>query len=132
MCAKLDAHSYSSILGQDSATLVYFLKGVRTGQWETYNEAAGKIKLAEVGWGAENVEAFDQCKVELKDAVTLTYPDQENHLCLYTDTLTEFWSAMITEVPDNDMEKPHTDQRHELLAFLSGKLSGDQSRLSIV
>ena len=33
---------------------------------------------------------------------------------------------MITQVPYTDLAKPHVDQRHEPLAFLSGHFTGSQ------
>jgi RNase H-like domain found in reverse transcriptase len=43
-----------------------------------------------------------------------------------------FWSAVVTQVPSEDLDNPLADQRHELLAFISGAFKGASSRWPIV
>jgi hypothetical protein len=64
--------------------------------------------------------------------VVLAHPSDEKRLCLYTDASDQFWSAVVTQVPPEDLDLPAADQRHEPLAFLSGRFTGASTRWPIL
>ena len=51
--------------------------------------------------------------------MTLAHSDFYKRLYVSTDACDTVWSAVITQVPYIELAKPHVDQAHELLAFLS-------------
>jgi RNase H-like domain found in reverse transcriptase len=50
---------------------------------------------------------------------------------LYTDASDAFWSSVITQVPPEELDLPTPEQRHEPLAFLSGRFTGSSTRWSM-
>jgi hypothetical protein len=68
----------------------------------------------------------------LEHAVTLIHPSSALHLCLYTDASDAFWSAVVTKVPSPDLDLPPAEQKHEPLAFLSGRFTASSTRWLII
>jgi hypothetical protein len=64
--------------------------------------------------------------------VTLAHPSSALRLCLYTDASDAFWSAVVTQVPPPDLDLPPAEQKHEPLAFLSGRFTGSSTRWPII
>ncbi len=54
------------------------------------------------------------------NAVTLAYPDPKQIFCLFTDASELSWGAILTQVPEEDLELPIEDQHHVPLSFLGG------------
>jgi hypothetical protein len=75
---------------------------------------------------------FDACKDELAEATTFAHPVETKRVCLYTDASQDYWSAIATQVPRQDLDLPRASQRHEPLAFLSGVFKGAMRRRAIV
>jgi RNase H-like domain found in reverse transcriptase/Reverse transcriptase (RNA-dependent DNA polymerase) len=105
---------------------VYAAAGART------KKEAGKTILGDLGWNASHTEAFQQCKGALAAAATRAHPRDEMRFCVFTDASQTFWSAVVTQVPPRDLDKPLADQQHEPLAFISGALKGASSRWPFV
>ena len=101
-------------------------KGKRT------KKAAAKVILSDVGWGNEHNDSFRKCQNALENAVTLAYPSPEKRFCLYSDASEKFWSSVVTQVPYDDLNLPHSQQRHEPLSFFSGRFTGAMKRWAIV
>lgn len=57
---------------------------------------------------------------------TLLHRNQIMRLCVYTDLSDMFCSGIVTQVPQQDVTCAHYYQRHELLAFLSGRFNKTQ------
>jgi RNase H-like domain found in reverse transcriptase len=68
----------------------------------------------------------------LAAAATLAHPRDEMRLCFYTDASQKIWSAVVTQVPPRDLDKPLADQQQEPLAFISGAFKDASSRWPIV
>jgi len=96
---------------------VYDQAGKRT------KRAVARYSLSDNGWGKTESDAFDTCKKVLAKQVTLSHRDDDKRLCIYTDASEYVWSGIATQVPMADLDKPQADQRHEPLAFLSGRFN---------
>ena len=77
-------------------------------------------------------KSFERFKKALTNQCTLTYRDNSGRLCSYTDSSDTAWSGILTQVPHMDLELPFEKQRHEPLAFLSGKFNDTEMRRTIV
>jgi RNase H-like domain found in reverse transcriptase/Integrase zinc binding domain len=66
------------------------------------------------------------------NASTLAQPWDDMRFCVFTDASQNVWSAVVTQVPPEDLDNPLADQRHEPLAFISGAFKGASSRWPIV
>lgn len=90
-----------------------------------------RISLAAVRWDQTERQAFRSCVEALARRVTLAHRDAKKRLCVYTDASDSFWSGIMTPVPPEDTTLPHAEQRHEPLAYLSGRFTLQQARWSI-
>ena len=86
--------------------------------------AVNRLTLTTAGWSQVETDAFDSAKHALEHQVTLAHRDDTRRLCVYTDASDHLWSGMVTQVPPEDLRKPHVDQRHQPLCFLSGHFQG--------
>lgn len=85
-----------------------------------------RISLASRGWGKKEAEVFEECKTALSEQVTLKHRDETKRLGFFTDASDTIWSGIVTQVPPENMSKPHVDMRHEPLGFLSGRFNSTQ------
>lgn len=74
--------------------------------------SVARVSLQACNWGSDESTAFQQCKHALAESVTLAHRDETKRLCLYTDASDLFWSAIMTQVPHEDLSLPHAEQRH--------------------
>ena len=72
------------------------------------------------------------CKHALAEQVTLSHRDDGKRLCVYTDASDSVWSGIVTQVPYEELKNAHEKQRHEPLAFLSGRFNSVQFGWSIL
>lgn len=105
---------------------VYDHTGKRT------KRAVSRVQLASLGWGPTELAAFEACKKALAHQVTLVHRDVNQRLCVYTDASDMAWSGILTQVPTVDLNKPHKEQRHAPLAFLSGRFNSTQLGWSVL
>lgn len=119
---------FSSIIRPLSAMLekAYTLAGKRT------KRAMSNIQLSQIDWGSPKIAALDKCKEALINQVTLSHRDESLRLRVFTDVSDLVWSGIVTQVPFADLPKPHIDQRHQPLCFLSGHFTGAQLGWSIL
>ena len=92
---------------------------------------AKRLRLADNGWTPALAASFDAMKAALIGAITTTFPDPEKHVCQFTDASMHYWSIMITQIPMEDIGLPISQQRHEPLAFKSGKFRHNQRKWAI-
>jgi Reverse transcriptase (RNA-dependent DNA polymerase)/RNase H-like domain found in reverse transcriptase len=104
---------------------------VRAGNKRTKAPVA-KISLGDAGGTEEHTQCSQACQSALEHAVTLAHTSLEKRVCLYTDASNEFWSSITTQVPPEDLDLPHADQRHGPLAFLSGSFVTTMRRWSVI
>ena len=91
-----------------------------------------RVALVDQGWSSEHDECVANCKDALARMVPLAHPRADMEICVYTDASNDFWGAVATQIPKDDVGKPADEQRHEPLAFLSGTFKGASSRWPIV
>lgn len=92
--------------------------------------ALQRVELCQIGWSEIELEAFEKCKAALHNRVRLSHRDHKQKLCFYTDASDTHWAGICTQVPIEDIHKPHADKRHEPLSFLSGRFDDTQLRWS--
>lgn len=105
---------------------VYAHAGKRT------KRAVARIQLTAFGWSSEQLDTFESCKNALANQVTLSHRDGSQRLCVYTDASDTVWSGIVTQVPIEDISKPHSEQSHSALAFLSGRFNATQLGRSVL
>jgi len=103
---------------------VYARAGKRT------KTRVARVALSEVGWTDTHTSTFIACKDALAAQVKLSHRDASKRLCVFTDASDSVWSGVITQVPISDVNLPHSEKRHEPLAFLSGRFDATQLRWS--
>ena len=88
--------------------------------------AVARVLLSDHGWGTNELKEFEDCKKGLANQVTLAHRDCTQRLCVYTDASDMAWSGILTQIPEPDISKPHKEQRHSPIAFLSGRFDKTQ------
>jgi hypothetical protein len=91
-----------------------------------------KVQLSDVGWDGSHEEELQKIKQVLLKMVPLSHALPENDVCLFTDASLDHWGAIVTQVPPADSHKQIGDQKHQPLAFLSGKFTGAAARWPII
>jgi RNase H-like domain found in reverse transcriptase len=71
-------------------------------------------------------------KSSLANSVKLAFPRDERALCLFTDASETHWSAVVTQVPHEQLDLPLDQQQHEPLYFLSGAFTREAAGWAIV
>lgn len=105
---------------------VFQISGRRT------KRSVSQVNLNAHGWSKVERDCFERCKKALAHQVTRTHRDESKRLCVYTDASDHTWSGIMTQIPLEDMVLKHSEQKHELLAFLSGRFNETQLRWSIL
>jgi hypothetical protein len=59
------------------------------------------------------------------------HPDPKQRIYVFTDTSDDFFSRIITQVPENQLDLAVQDLQHQPLAFISGQFRGSQERWTI-
>ena len=114
------------------APLHDFMEKIYTRAGNRTKRAVSRYRLSELGWGRTEERAFDDCKKALANQVTLSHRDESKRLCVFTDASDTVWSGIVTQVCPDDLPKPHMDQDHDPLAFLSGRFNATQLGWSIL
>ena len=104
-----------------------------------YEKAKGRskkkvkqVKLKELGWGEEEEKSWEAVKGMLMKSITLAHPDPKQIICVFTDASEDYWGAVVTQIPPEDLHKRTEEQKHEILALLSHSFKGSQQRWAIV
>lgn len=77
-----------------------------------------KVALNSVSWGPRHEKIFLDLQDSLQTAVTLSYPDPNKAICIFTDASDRYWSAVVTQCDEASLKLPSGEQKHEPLAFL--------------
>src|SRR5690349_959915 len=91
-----------------------------------------RIKLHDIGWTSLHAQSFLKIKEIVANLVRLSHPKDHWLACLFPDTSQNFWSVVLTQIPPEDCDLPLTEQRHELLACLSGTFRANSLRWAII
>lgn len=106
--------------------LHHFMESVYNHVGRRTKRAVGRVSLHDIGWTPALSDAFAACKDAIAARVTLAHRDESKRLCIYTDASDSHWSGIVTQVPIEDLSKPHAEQPHEPLAFHSGRFSATE------
>ena len=94
--------------------------------------SASRVALSSLGWDVNHDHAFKACQEAIQNQVRLSYRDHEKRLCFFTDASDVGWSAIVTQVPYEDLRRQQQHQHHQPLAFLSGQFNSTQVRWSTI
>ena len=114
------------LLSKPAAVLTQFRVNALKHKKRKNMQAAQKITLAQAGWKREHQEAWEQIKAMMLQAITTSFRDKRKRACIFTDASTEGWCYTITQCEPGELEKPWSEQRHQLLAVNSGKFRNSQ------
>jgi transposase InsO family protein len=87
-----------------------------------------RVTLAEAGWSELHSETFCRVNEAVAQSVTLSYPEDDKVLCVFTDASDTHWAGVVTQVAIAERSKPILEQQHSPLAFVSGAFSGSELR----
>ena len=90
------------------------------------------VRLSDYGWGDEQEAALDDLKTAMLAMVPLHHPDPAKRICLFTDASDGYWSAIVTQLPMDQLAAPFESQQHQLLACLSGTFKGASSNWAVI
>ena len=82
-------------------------------------------------WSDALVEEFDRAKKLLESCICATYYDPSKRLCIFPDASDHHWGLVITQVPTEDLDKPHKEQSHSPLLMMSGSFKGSSRKWHI-
>lgn len=102
----------------------YTMKGKRK------KRAIKGLSLAQVGWNPEHDLIFNEMKMAITNAIRLTYPNDGNVICIYTDASNRYWSGVVTQCEKKELDKPTHEQKHEPMAFLSSEFTRTEKNWS--
>ncbi len=98
----------------------YNIKGSRK------KRAIQNTPLSHLAWGADHESAFQDTQYQIQQSIKLSHRKSEMELCVFTDASDKFWAEVVTQFDPKELKKPHSEQRHEPLAFLSSSFNKTQ------
>jgi RNase H-like domain found in reverse transcriptase len=116
---KLDENS-SPMVCRASGSLAAFVASVHEDDLGSSKQRLILYRLSKL-WDAAMELQFVQLRDSIVKGVTLSHPDNAQALCLHIDASQEFYAAVLTQMPVEDLESHTDEQRHEPLAFISGR-----------
>jgi RNase H-like domain found in reverse transcriptase len=75
-------------------------------------------------WRAEHQQAFEEMQKQLQKLPVVAHPDPEKVLCVFSEASDKYFSGVITQIPNGDLDLPVAEQHHQPLAFSSGAFKG--------
>jgi hypothetical protein len=63
--------------------------------------------------------------------MTLAFPDPNKRICVLTDAYYCLYAGLVTQINEEQLNLPMTEQDHQPLAFLSGEFKGAQLRCTV-
>ena len=89
-------------------------------------KAADRITIEAAGWTQHHASAWKHIKRALCETITTSFRDKRLLACIFTDASKTGWALCITQCSIDELDKPWTEQRHELLAVTAGMFRGSQ------
>ncbi|CEO95374.1 Reverse transcriptase domain-containing protein [Plasmodiophora brassicae] len=86
------------------------------------------VSLDALGWSDQHSKSFEDVRFALIQHVQLAFPKEDYQTCPFTDASDAAWSAVVTQIPMDDVNLPVCEQRHEPLAFYGKRFSGAEIR----
>ena len=87
-----------------------------------------RMTMSQIGWSEHEEDAFQACKIALRERVVLAHRDHCKRICIYVDASDLSWAGIVWQIPFCDIHLPHSDQAHEPWSFLSRHFNATQSR----
>ena len=75
---------------------------------------------------------YDEIKAKIGQHATLSHPDDQATLCLFTDASDTGWGVIVTQVANFNPGVPVHEQTHELLVCMGGNFKGAQLHWSVI
>jgi RNase H-like domain found in reverse transcriptase len=82
-------------------------------------------------WEQEEQAAFKDLQAAIMESMTLAFPDPGKSICVLTDTSDRFYAGVVTQIDEEQLDRPIEEQDHQPLAFLSGEFKGAQLRWTV-
>lgn len=86
--------------------------------------------MDQLSWSSEHVQAYEDLKTQLREAVKLAHWITEKPICIYTDASDAPWAAVVTQCDPASLKLPMEKQMHEPLAFLGSAFNTTQQHWS--
>jgi hypothetical protein len=90
-----------------------------------------KIKLSQVGWSEVHTKAFNDLKEKLNNIIEHSFPIPGARLCLFTDASEDHYAGLLTQVVDWSNGKEVHEQKHSIIATLSGTFRNSEKNWRI-
>lgn len=103
---------------RNTLELAYARAGRRT------TKAVAKIKLSDVSWGKEQIEALHSMQGILLNVVSLAHFDHKKSVCVHTDASQQHWASVVTQCHRRELRLEQGNQQHTPLAFLGSDFTG--------
>ncbi|MEN9524367.1 MAG: RNase H-like domain found in reverse transcriptase [Candidatus Parcubacteria bacterium] len=81
--------------------------------------------------GPEHALAFEKIKAVISQSARLGYPRDDRIQCMFTDANKYNTSAMVTQIPIEDAEKPVELQKYEPLGFVGHRFNATELNWSV-
>ncbi|OWZ02462.1 hypothetical protein PHMEG_00025968 [Phytophthora megakarya] len=82
------------------------------------------VQLANIGWGAEEGQCLEACRVALQNTLQLAHPDPKKRLCVFADASDLHWGCCYYSGTNGTPQPGLYEQHHEPLMMISGTFSG--------
>jgi Reverse transcriptase (RNA-dependent DNA polymerase)/RNase H-like domain found in reverse transcriptase len=93
-------------------------------------KAAAAVSLLHL-CGPEEQAAFKDLQAAIMDSMTLAFQDPGKRICALMDASDRFYSGLVTQTHEEQLDLPMEEQDHQPLAFLSGEFQGAQLRWTV-
>jgi hypothetical protein len=125
-CMRSAIPNYSKRVAPLQAALAKVFEGKSS--WT--KKAAAAVSLLHF-WGPEEQAAFKYLQAAIMDSMTLAFPDSYKRIYVLTDASDRFYTGLVTQIDEEQLDLPMEEQDHQPLAFLSGEFKGAQLRWKV-
>jgi hypothetical protein len=88
-------------------------------------KAAAAVLLLHL-WGPEEQAAFKDLQAAIMKSMTLAFPDPYMRIYVLTDAFYCFYTGLVAQIHEEQLDPPMDEQDYQPLAFLSGEFKGAQ------
>lgn len=74
--------------------------------------------------GPKHENAFEKLQDTVQNAVRISHPKQNHLICIFMDSLVNFWAVVLTQTIKDECHKNTEKQQDEPSGFIGGKLVG--------
>ena len=119
--------NFATVTGpmRDILQRIYEKKGNRT------KYGMSKYQLFNFGWDEKAAAQFETIKSLLVEQIKLYIPNDDDTICVFTDSSIYGWGGCVTAVKNFDKAIPVQKQQHRPVGFVSGVFKGSSSNWKI-